>query len=83
MAMGFTADGAEQQAAQDLADNAIHAARELITGTVLTECLDCGEDITPERVEFLRAKGMKCHYCIHCQSAHDKAPRVRMLDNIL
>ena len=83
MAYGFSTDGAEAQAAQDLADNAIHAARELITGTVLTECLDCGEDIAPERVEFLRSKGMKCHYCIHCQGKHDKAPRVRMLDNIL
>lgn len=66
-----------------LSENGIAAARSMLVGPVLSECQDCGEDIAPARVEFMRQKGMRCLYCIHCQPKYDKAPKVRMLDNIL
>lgn len=75
-----------QQLADDHVNNILHAARqELADTTVLTECEDCGEEINPKRVAFMRAKGMGCRRCVHCQDIYDRMPKttVRMLDHVL
>lgn len=62
-----------------MAENGIHHSSTLIQGPVRERCVDCGDTIPPARVEFLTRKGMRCEYCVQCQSAHDTAPRVRMV----
>lgn len=81
---GYTGNpDAEAEHALILSENGINAARSLVDGPVLTECLDCGKQIAPARVEALRRVNMRCMYCIACQSAHDKPGGVKMLDRIL
>lgn len=74
---------AEAEHALILSENGIRAAQSMIDGPVLEECIDCGEEIAPQRVAALRKMQMKCMYCIRCQSAHDRPGGVRMLDRIL
>lgn len=74
---------AESEHALILAENGINAARSMLEGPVLEDCEECGEPINPKRVAALRANGMKCMYCIVCQAAFDKAPKIKMLDRIL
>lgn len=74
---------AEAEQAMIMAENGVHARRQLLIGPVLSDCDDCGEEINPLRVEALRQQGMKCMYCIVCQPKHDTPGRVRMLDRIL
>jgi len=73
----------EAEHALILAENGVHASRMLITGPVLDECSDCGEQINPLRVAALRQQGMRCMFCLSCQPKHDKGGRVKMLDRIL
>lgn len=81
---GFSGNpDAEAEHALIIAENGINAARSMIDGPVLTECLDCGEEINPKRVEAMRKIGMRCLYCILCQPKYDKAQGVKMLDRIL
>lgn len=77
---------AESEHALILPDNAIHAARQAMQGSVRDFCLDedCLAPIPEARKEAARKNGMKCWYCIACQPKHDSAgPRVKMLDRIL
>lgn len=81
---GYTGNpDAESEHALILAENGINAARSLVDGPVLEECLDCGEEINPARVSAMRKIGMRCMYCITCQPKHDKAHGIKMLDRIL
>jgi RNA polymerase-binding transcription factor DksA len=73
----------EAEHALILAENAVHAARSMLNGPVLTDCIECGEQINTARVELLKRIGMKCMYCISCQENHDAPPRTKMLDRIL
>lgn len=66
-----------------LAENAIVMAQQMLVGAVLEHCLDCGERISEARRMFLASKQMKCHYCLQCQSDHDKPARIKMLDHVL
>lgn len=74
---------AEAEHALILAENGINAAKAMVEGPVLEDCLDCGEEIAPARVEAMRKINMRCMYCILCQEQHDVPRRVRMLDRIL
>lgn len=74
---------AESEHALILAENGISAARSMIDGPVLEECMDCGGQIDPRRVEAMKRINMRCMFCIHCQPKHDRAPAVKMLDRIL
>lgn len=81
---GYTGNpDAESEHALILAENGINAARSMIEGPVLEDCLDCGEEINPARVRALQAAGMRCLYCIRCQGKHDKPGGIKMLDRIL
>lgn len=81
---GYTGNpDAESEHALILSENGINAARSLVEGPVLEECMDCGEDIDPRRVETMRRINMRCMYCIRCQPKHDKAHGIKMLDRIL
>lgn len=71
------------EAALEHVDNLIHASRSMLQGPVLSHCLDCGDPIPVARREAAKAAGIKCTYCIQCQSSHDKAPKVKMLTHIL
>lgn len=73
----------EAEHALILSENGIRAAQSMVEGPVLEECLDCGEEINPKRVEAMRKIGMRCMYCILCQERHDKPTGFRMLDRIL
>lgn len=73
----------ESEHALILAENGVNAARSMVEGPVLTECLDCGEEINPFRVEAMRKIMMRCMYCITCQGNHDSPGGVKMLDRIL
>lgn len=66
-----------------LSENGIRAAQSMVEGPVLDECLDCGEEINPKRVEAMRKIGMRCMYCIACQPKYDRAGGIKMLDRIL
>jgi RNA polymerase-binding transcription factor DksA len=66
-----------------LAENGINAAKSMVDGPSLSECLDCGESITPKRIQALATIGMRCMYCIDCQPKHDKPGGIKMLDRIL
>jgi RNA polymerase-binding transcription factor DksA len=74
---------AEAEHALILSENGINASRSMIEGPVLEDCLNCGEEINPMRVEALRKIGMRCCFCVSCQVHHDKPRSVRMLDRIL
>ncbi len=74
---------AESEHALILAENGVAAARAMVEGPVLTECQDCGDEINPVRVAYMKKIGMRCMYCITCQPKHDVAPRIKMLDRIL
>lgn len=74
---------AEAEHALILSENGIRRSQSMVEGPVLTECLDCGEDIAPARVEAMRKINMRCMYCIICQPNHDRAGGIRMLDRIL
>lgn len=81
---GFSGNpDAESEHALILAENGIKAAQSLIEGPVLTECLDCGDNINPLRVQAMRKISMKCIYCLTCQPKYDRASNVKMLDRIL
>lgn len=81
---GYTGNpDAEAEHALVLSENGIHASRQLLEGRVLTHCADCGERIPVARRQYAIKANMKCEYCVSCQEAHDKAPRVKMLDRIL
>lgn len=79
---GDTPD-AGAEAALDHVDNLIYASRSMLEGPVLSHCLDCGDPIPVARRSAAKAAGIKCTFCIQCQSSHDKAPRVKMLTHIL
>lgn len=74
---------AESEHALILAENGINAARSMVDGPVLDDCLECGEQINPLRVQAMKKIGMRCMFCIKCQPKHDKARGVKMLDRIL
>lgn len=76
---------AEAEHAMILSENGIRAAQSMVEGPVLDECLDCGEEINPMRVEAMRKIGMRCIRCFSCQQADDLRPkqRIKMLDRIL
>lgn len=74
---------AEAEHALILAENGIGAARSMIEGPVLEDCLDCGEEINPLRITVMKKIGMRCYYCLTCQPRHDRPRGVRMLDRIL
>jgi RNA polymerase-binding transcription factor DksA len=81
---GYTGNpDAEAEHALILSENGINAARSMLTGPVLDECLDCGEQISAQRVAALKLMNMRCMYCITCQTAHDKPNGIKMLDRIL
>ena len=81
---GYTGNpDAESEQALILAENGIGAARSMVEGPILTECLDCGDDIDPRRVDAMRKISMRCMYCLECQVNHDRPAMIRMLDRIL
>lgn len=73
----------ESEHALILAENGVNACRSMVEGPVLEECLDCGDDIDPRRIEAMKKIGMRCMYCILCQERHDKPHGFKMLDRIL
>jgi RNA polymerase-binding transcription factor DksA len=81
---GYTGNpDAEAEHALILSENGINASRSMVEGPVLTECLDCGDEIAPARVEAMKKINMRCMYCITCQPMHDRAGGIKMLDRIL
>jgi RNA polymerase-binding transcription factor DksA len=78
---GYTGNpDAESEHALILSENGIAQARAMLPqGPSSVHCHDCGEEIPLQR--RLVQKG--CKYCIDCQTSHDKAPKVKMLDRIL
>lgn len=73
----------ESEHALIMSENGIELSQSMLVGRILTECLDCGEEIDPRRVEYARKTNMKCEWCVKCQESHDKAPSVRMLTKML
>jgi RNA polymerase-binding transcription factor DksA len=80
---GYGGADLESELAIQMSENGIEAHRQALQGRVLSECLDCGQEINPKRVEFLRSKNMKCEYCVDCQSNHDGIKLPKMLTNML
>lgn len=84
---GYTGNpDAESEHALILPENAIDAARKAMQGSIRDFCLDsdCLVAIPEARKDAARRSGMKCWYCIDCQSKYDtRGPRVKMLDRIL
>lgn len=80
---GYAGPDDEALHALILAENGINASRSMIDGPVLEECLDCGDEINPARVQAMKKIGMRCMYCIKCQPKYDKPAGVKMLDRIL
>ena len=74
---------AESEHALVLAENGVMASRVMLQGRVLAHCADCGDTIPAARRAYALSKEMKCEYCVPCQSHHDAAPHVKMLDRIL
>ena len=74
---------AEAEHALVLAENGIMAARAMLQGRALTHCLNCGIPIPEARRRYALGADMKCEYCVTCQEAYDRAPRIKMLDRIL
>lgn len=68
-----------------LAENGVASSQQLLKGTVLVYCLDCGDEINPARRKAALALNHKCERCISCQKIEEKKPkrRIRMLDHIL
>lgn len=82
---GYAGPDDESLHAIILSENGIHACQQALMGSVLTYCLECGEQIDSRRVEFARKHGIKCEYCVDCQEEVDKRPKakVKMLDWVL
>ena len=74
---------AEAEHANILAENGIHAARQMLEGRVLTHCLDCGVAIPHARRAYAVRANIKCEYCVTCQGEHDTPRRIKMLDHVL
>lgn len=76
---------AEAEHAMIMAENGIAAAQSMLHGRVLTECLDCGEDIPEARRQAAIKLNHKCDRCIICQQKFEllPQPKIRMLDRIL
>lgn len=74
---------AEAEHALILAENGVEAHREQLRGKVYSHCLDCGEEIPAARIQAAIKMKIRCEYCIHCQSDHDKVKKRKMLDRIL
>lgn len=75
---------AESEHALILAENGVHAARQMLeAGTVEHFCLDCGEDIPEGRRTFFLQRGQKCHYCVTCAPKHVFQTKTKMLDWVL
>ncbi len=74
---------AEAEHALVFAENGVAAAQAMLQGRVLARCADCGDPIPEARRAYALKQKMKCEYCVGCQSSHDKAPHVKMLDRIL
>lgn len=68
-----------------MSENGIHQAQQAIAGAVVEVCIDCGDDIDPNRVAFARVHSMKCVRCVSCQNVFDRRPKakIKMLDQIL
>jgi RNA polymerase-binding transcription factor DksA len=73
----------ESEHALILAENGVEACQSMLRGSVLTNCRDCGETIPTARRQFAIKLGHKCHFCVDCQSLHDKPNKVKMLVHIL
>lgn len=81
---GYAGNGdLESEHAIIMSENGIHASQMLLQGRVLTHCNDCGDPIPAARRRYALKAKMKCEYCVTCQEAHDKAPRIKMLDWVL
>ena len=83
---GYTGNpDAESEHAMVLSENGINDARKELNGPVYHHCEDCGDDIAPNRVAYMKANGMRCTRCLDCQEAYDKKPkqRTKMLDWVL
>lgn len=73
----------EAEHASILAENGIHAARQMLVGKVLAHCLDCGDPIPEARRAYADRANIKCEYCVSCQEGHDTPRRIKMLDHVL
>lgn len=73
----------EAEHALIMAENGIMASQMMLKGRVLTHCNECGDPIPEARRQYALKAEMKCDRCVACQEAHDKAPRIKMLDRIL
>jgi RNA polymerase-binding transcription factor DksA len=83
---GYTGNpDAESEHALILAENGIHAVRQLLQGDIVDICVDCEQNINPLRVQLMKRINMTCMRCVVCQQVHDKLPkqRIKMLDKIL
>lgn len=73
----------EAEHALIMSENGIDASRSMLIGEVRKHCLNCEEPIPEPRRQFALKLGHKCLYCIECQDACDKQPKVKMLDWVL
>jgi hypothetical protein len=73
----------ESEHALILSENGIMASQMMLQGQIVSHCLDCGDPIPEARVAYARKANMKCEFCVACQTYHDSAPRIKMLDRIL
>lgn len=83
---GYTGNpDAEAEHALILSENGVEASRKALEGSVLDNCMECGEAIAEARKSAARKFNMKCHFCIACQRTVDArgGPRIKMLDRIL
>jgi phage/conjugal plasmid C-4 type zinc finger TraR family protein len=63
-----------------LVDNYVELVRSQIPqGPSALECQECGYEIPEAR----RLAQPGCQYCVECQVAHDKLPRVKILTHLL
>lgn len=80
---GYAGPDDEAEHALIIAENGVKAIQSLLVGKVLSECSDCGVDIPQARIDALTKNGMKCEYCVKCQSRYDLPTQPRMLTKML
>jgi phage/conjugal plasmid C-4 type zinc finger TraR family protein len=73
MATGWAAEGAVQDQIDATVKDAVNRAKsQLPQGPGLTHCAECGAEIPPAR----RAAIQGVRYCLSCQDAMDRDPRM-------
>jgi len=64
-------DQASQAALEDV-ETTISVIRAQLHGETTTVCIDCGQEIPPERLAAAARNGMAVQRCIHCAELEER-----------